>query len=174
MDYTIFKFINGFAGQYLWLDTLAIFFAAFLQYVLGAGLVLWALTRRDATRRFKNLRITALAFGAAVISRYVFGDIIKRVVARPRPFDAHQVYQLIPYSAADVSFPSGHMAFFFALSTILFLYNKKAGIAFFAGSFLIGLSRIFVGLHYPLDILGGMVLGVLVGWGSYKIFSKKI
>lgn len=172
-DFSLFKLINGLAGQYYWLDTLAIFFAAYWQYVLTMGLVVFMLTRKDAVARLKNLKIVAYFFATAIISRFFFGEILKRIIARPRPFEAHSVTQILPYDAG-LSWPSGHMSFFFALSTSVYFYNKKLGIVLFLGSFLVGLARIFVGIHYPLDILGGMVLGVLVGWGIHRFFMKKI
>ncbi len=171
-DYQIFQLINNFAGRFIGLDAIAIFFAAFFQYVLVMGLVIFMLARKDAAMRFKNFKITAYFFTTAIISRFFFGEILKKIIARPRPFELHSVTQILPYDAG-LSFPSGHMSFFFALSIVVFFYNKKAGIILFAGSFLMGLARIFVGIHYPLDILGGMILGILVGWGSYKIFQGK-
>ena len=171
MDYYIFQLINNFAGQYKWLDAAGIFFASYCQYVLGAGLILFMVARKDRLERIKNLKITILAFAAAVVSRLIFAEIIKRADGRMRPFVNHQVHQLILYDA-NYSFPSGHASFFFALSTVIYFYNKKAGLVCFAGSFLIGLARIFVGVHYPLDILCGMALGIIVGWAMAKIGKK--
>ena len=171
MDYSLFEFINNLAGKFFWLDTIGIFFASYFQYVLAAGTVLFMLVKKDKLARWRNFKITALAFFAAVVSRYILCQILKVLVARPRPPEAFKVTQLIPFDSFG-SFPSGHMSFFFALSIVVFFYNRKASIILFAGSFLMGLARIFTGIHFPSDILGGMVLGVLVGWGSWRIFSK--
>jgi undecaprenyl-diphosphatase len=80
------------------------------------------------------------------------------------------------------SFPSGHAAFFFALSTVLLLYNKKfyprpkfwwgAGLFFFLASFLISIARVFVGIHWPSDILAGAAIGIFSGW-LIILFSRK-
>ncbi len=67
------------------------------------------------------------------------------------------------------SFPSGHAALAFALATTMFLYNKKLGILFFGGAILVAISRILVGVHFPLDILIGSILGILLPLIFYKI-----
>ncbi|MSU56498.1 MAG: phosphatase PAP2 family protein [Candidatus Taylorbacteria bacterium] len=93
-------------------------------------------------------------------------------VHRPRPFVADpNIHALI--SETSYSFPSGHAAFFFALSTTVYLYNKRWGVWFFVASAVIGLARVMAGVHYLTDIAGGAVLGVAVGWGVHKLFSKK-
>jgi len=171
LDYSIFQLINSLAWHYKWLDDVGIFLAAYSQYFLGAGIVVWMLAKKDKIVFWKNFKITAYFFATAIVSRFIFGEIIKRLVARPRPFEIHQVTQLIPEDL-HMSFPSGHMSFFFAFSTAVYLYNKKAGIICYAASFLMGLARIYTGVHYPADILGGMALGILVGWGSWKLGQK--
>lgn len=83
---------------------------------------------------------------------------------------------LIPH-ANSASFPSGHATFFFAIGTVLYMYNKKAGVVFLAGSALIGVARILAGLHWTSDIVGGALIGVasgvLIVWVSKTFFSKK-
>jgi len=172
LDYQIFQLINSLAGYYKWLDDVGIFFAAYSQYFLGGGIVAWTLLK-DRMNFWKNFKITAYFFATAIVSRFIFGEIIKRLVARPRPFEFHQVTQLIPEDL-HMSFPSGHITFFFAFSTAVYFYNKKAGLICYAVSFLMGLARIYTGVHYPADILGGMALGFLMGWGMWKISKKFI
>jgi len=64
----------------------------------------------------------------------------------------------------SASFPSGHAAFFFALSAGVYSFNKKAGIWFFVVSALIGLARVFAGVHYFSDIVGGLAVGLFSFW----------
>ena len=84
------------------------------------------------------------------------------------------VKQLIPESG--YSFPSGHAAFYFALSMGVYLYNKKLGAAFFVVSVLMGIARIFAGVHWPADILGGALVGIvtalLVNFYARKYLEK--
>jgi undecaprenyl-diphosphatase len=109
---------------------------------------------------------------AAVITKFILADFIRWLWFRPRPFVALNFIPLIDQSPKEGAFPSGHASFFFALSTIVYLYNKKAGIIFYIASFFIIIARVFVGVHWPSDILAGAVLGILMGWFLNKIFRK--
>jgi undecaprenyl-diphosphatase len=66
----------------------------------------------------------------------------------------------VPHSS---SFPSGHTATSFACATVLSFFVPRAAPAFYLLALAIGFSRIYVGVHWPLDVLGGAVLGVAVG-----------
>lgn len=174
MELFLFHFLNQWAGQCLCLDALAVFLAKYLGYLLICFLLAWLswdfLFRKE--RYLKTIKIISLSLGAALFSRLIIVEIMRWLYFRPRPFVAEQVNQLLEHSASS-SFPSGHAAFFFALSTVIFLYHKKAGLLFFIASFLIGLARIFVGIHYPLDILVGAVIGILFGWLIYLFWCRR-
>jgi len=171
LDYNIFQIINNLAEHWAWMDALAVFCASYLQYGLGLALVIFLFLGKDRLERIKNYWLVGLAFLSAIVSRLVFCEIIKLLVDRSRPFETHQVIQLIAYEAGR-SFPSGHAAFFFALAMAVYLFNKRLGWWFFAGAALIGLSRIYAGIHYPSDILGGALVGLGSGWLVVKIFEK--
>lgn len=173
MELYLFHFLNQWAGQWIYLDTLAVFLAKYLGYFLVCFLLVWSswdfLLRKEKWQ--KTIKIISLSLGAALFSRLIVVEIIRWLYYRPRPFIVLQVHQLLEHSASS-SFPSGHAAFFFALSTVIFLYNKKAGLLFFAASFLIGLARVFAGIHYPLDILAGALIGVFFGWLIYLLWCR--
>jgi len=173
MDFYLFNFLNQWAGQWLCLDGLAIFLAKYLGYFLVLLLIAWLIWdfffKKERYKR--TTKVISLSLGAALFSRLVITELIRWLYYRPRPFVISQVNQLISHSPSG-SFPSGHAAFFFALATVIFLNNKKAGFLFFSASFLIGLARIFVGLHYPSDILAGALIGIFFGWLTNKLFFK--
>ena len=95
---------------------------------------------------------------------------IKNLVARTRPFDVNTAVQLLVAKPRDYSFPSGHTAASFASVTALYLAGeKKMWKAALVLAVLIALSRLYLYVHYPTDIIGGVVFGSLSGYLGYKI-----
>ncbi len=167
MDSVIFQYLNSFALKYLWLDAAAIFFAYYFGWVLVGVLILFLI------KNFRKYwKMAGTAFISAVFARSIITEIIRWLWYRPRPFAIGEVNLLLPHRITG-SFPSGHAAFFFAISLIVYFYNKKAGILFFIASALICISRVFSGLHWPSDILGGALVGLFAAWLIHRIFKKK-
>jgi len=166
-DTLLFNQINGLAGKSVCLDGLVIFFAKYFEYILILVLLLFLV---------KNLRkywpMVIQAFSNAILSRFIIANIIRWIWFRPRPFVQNHINLLFNYNPTEPSFPSGHAAFYFAIAIIVYFYNKKAGILFFIASFLISISRVFSGIHWPSDILAGAMVGIFSGWLINKIFKK--
>lgn len=146
------------------MDLIIIFSAKYFGYVLLAVFLILFLKNRD-----KNFLFIPLV--SALISRFVFTELIRFFYFRPRPFVENGISPLFEH-APTASFPSGHAAFFFALSAGIYSFNKKAGIWFFAASAAIGLARVLAGIHYPTDILGSFIIALFSYW-LIKNFSKK-
>jgi undecaprenyl-diphosphatase len=171
MDLAIFNFINQFAEKNAFLDNLAIFFAEYLQYVVALAIFIFLLRIfiRDKQEGVKaGMVIAATVF----LSRIIITEVIRHFFFRLRPFIENQATVLIDQSAKEASMPSGHAALFFALATVVYFYNKKLGIFLFVSTFLISISRVFVGIHWPSDILAGALVGIFSGWFIYKISNK--
>jgi len=166
LDFYFFQLINSWAGQYSWLDNLGVFFAKYFGYLLIFFLLLFLI------KNFKKYwPMVVKAFSAAILARLVIVNIIRFFYYRPRPFIANQVNLLLSDEPTG-SFPSGHAAFYFAISTIVFLFNKKAGTFFLIASFLISIARVFSGIHWPSDILTGALIGIFSAWLITKVFRK--
>ena len=100
--------------------------------------------------------------------------ILKNLVGRIRPFDVNTSIQLLVARPHDYSFPSGHTAASFAAAVILFLQlPKKYGIPALILAVLISFSRLYLGVHYPTDVLAGAVSGTLIALAVHWIFEKK-
>lgn len=167
IDLYLFNLINGLADKWEWLDYAGIFFAKYCEYFLWLGLIIFLFVNIK-----KNWKIFLEAFLAAGISRFVFTIIIRLLWFRSRPFLALGLMPLINKDPNEASFPSGHASFYFALSAVIYFYNKKLGMLFYAVSSLVVLARIFVGVHWPADILAGALLGILTAWLIHKLAKK--
>ncbi len=165
VDYFLFRAINQFAFKWFWFDTLGIFCAEHLEYILLTILFLFLLFNFR-----KHLKIVIKAIVGGLVARFLIVEFIRWLFPRLRPFVVPTTSFLVA-KINQPAFPSGHASFYFAVSTIIYLYNKKLGILFFVLSLMIVLGRVFVGLHWPLDILVGIVVGVFSGWLINKIFE---
>ncbi len=169
MDVAVFRFLNGFTGHGAFWDDGIVFFASYLQYVLGALLVVLALW---PVRRY---HMFAAAFGAAIIARLAVKPLILLFVHRARPFvTLNDVRDIVGTDAGEQlqSFPSGHAIFFFALAMAAYRYDKRWGVVFFSGALLMGVARVTGGIHWPSDIVGGALIGMLVGWLTVQLIPK--
>lgn len=96
--------------------------------------------------------------------------ILKPVIARVRPFDVNTAVSLLIPKPGDFSFPSGHTAASFtAAAALYFAGEKKLWKPALALASLIAFSRLYLYVHYPTDILGGMAVGVIAGFTGFVI-----
>ena len=114
-----------------------------------------------------------IALGIDVI---ITNFIIKPIVARPRPYDAFPYLTSLVGPKEDFSFPSGHTAAAFACTFVMLkLMPKKYSVPALILAILIALSRVYVGVHYPSDVIGGFFIGLisaLLGMFIGKVFFK--
>lgn len=95
---------------------------------------------------------------------FLIGNLcLKPLVARPRPCWLDPGVTLLIPNETDFSFPSGHTLASFAAATVLLKWDRRYGICAFVLAFLIAFSRLYLYVHFPSDILGGMAIGVLIG-----------
>jgi undecaprenyl-diphosphatase len=154
LDYDLFQAINGWAGRSQPVDAVVVACAKFLPVVFALALVgLW-LTWRPANQR------AAFLAGISALVALGIGQLIGTAFPRPRPYLTHQVNLLIS-PTADTSFPSDHATLGFAVAVLVWRYNRRAGTALLLLALILAFARIFVGAHYPSDVLGGAVLGTL-------------
>lgn len=96
---------------------------------------------------------------------------------RPRPFVTHIDKIMTPITEGmrvdSASFPSGHTYIAFAIATSVFLYgHKKLGAFLLLLALFVAISRVGSGLHYPSDIVGGIIVGVLAGYTAFRLVNK--
>jgi len=158
LNQSLFVWIHNFSGRWAVLDYFAIFCAEWLPYILFAAFLLLVAYQLGSRRKLYLFAEGALA---VILSRGIITTTIQFFYYHPRPFEVYGFAPLIAESGS--SFPSGHAAWFFALAMAVWFANRKWGWWFFAAATLIGIARIYAGVHWPLDIIGGAVIGVASG-----------
>ncbi len=148
--------VHGLAGWSGTLDAAGVFFAQYLPFLLLIPLVVFLFKGETPKARLDTLLFWTLT---ALLSRGVITEVIRFFFPRERPFEAFGFTPLISESGA--SFPSGHAAFLFALALAIFTMNRKWGWWFLGLSFVNGAARVFVGIHYPSDIIGGLLVALV-------------
>lgn len=118
-----------------------------------------------------KMRKTGVVMAAALIIDLLLCNVLlKNFVARTRPYDVNTGIQLLVAKLRDYSFPSGHTAASFASVTALYLSGeRRIWIIALVISCLIAVSRLYLYVHYPTDVLGGIIFGCLSGWIGYHI-----
>ncbi|MCY7754599.1 bacitracin resistance undecaprenyl-diphosphatase BcrC [Bacillus haynesii] len=162
-----FRFINDLGKEYSMLNPVVYFMAEYMMYFLALGLVVYWLTRTT-----KNRLMVIYAVIAFVVAE-ILGKIMGSLHSNYQPFATlPNVNKLIEHEI-DNSFPSDHTILFFSIGFLIFLFHKKTGWLWLVLAFAVGISRIWSGVHYPLDVAAGALLGVLsalfVFWTAPKL-----
>lgn len=167
LNAAIFNVIHAWSGHSVLADSAAIFFAEYLPYLMVFGFLILIFRESGARRKFYLFAEGALA---VILARGIITEGIRFFYNVQRPFAALGFSPLIAESGA--SFPSGHMAWFFALTVTVWFANRKWGMWFFALSAAMGVARIYVGVHWPLDVVAGAAFGLVSGWFIHWLLRR--
>ncbi len=168
LNENLFSILHSFAGLSWPLDWFIIFLGTYFGPLLLLIAITFALKQNSFKSRFSILSflILSLIFALLIIL------ISHTALVNERPFAVLDFIPLISQNPTT-SFPSGHTTFFVALALAVLVVNRKYGYWFLFGAILIGISRIVAGVHWPIDILGGILCGILSTYIAYKIFPHK-
>ena len=178
MNNTIFFSLHSLAHRSFVFDKIAIFITdPFIYIMLFVISIYFLIDIKDLQRKIdlnfiqEKIKIFIPVITTGILA-WGIGDILKLIFKLDRPFVVfYQVHPLV--SESGFAFPSLHSTLITALAFAVFFKNKKFGYICLFIAILIGLSRIVVGVHFPVDVLGGFVLGFIVAFTVNKI-SKKI
>lgn len=180
LDVALFRAVNEAAGNAV-VDAFFVFLTTFKQSWWIAALAAVFIVVR---RRWEGLTVLLLCVAAIAIADQVASHIFKPLVQRTRPCFELADVRLLINQPRSFSFASSHAANSAAVATILYFFFGKStaldkGFAWAMGvyAFLVGLSRVYVGVHYPSDVLGGFAIGVLAGatvYGAFSYFWKNV
>ena len=123
------------------------------------------------SKRYRKIGITC---AIALIIMQISGNMIfKPLIDRPRPYEIRNIELLIPKPEGS-SFPSGHSFSSFATATAILMWNRKMGIGAYILAILVAFSRMYLYVHFPTDILGALILGIIDGVLSYYVVKNYI
>lgn len=170
LNYRIFELINHLALKSWLADAIMIFSSKFLPYLMAltiAAAFLYGVLFHDAAGR-KNAVITSLLVAVNLLINFIIGSIIYI----PRPFVSHKV-NLLFHHVRDSSFPSDHATATMSTAVGLMRVNRVLGWVSVFLSLLVGFSRIYVGHHYPLDILGSYLIVIVTNVLFHRCLEEK-
>ena len=156
MDTSLFYFFNGLAIKFPALDFLFAFLANNFGLVVIVALGYFLLIHKEKKRGTQELVMMLAVAGLA----WTVGHFLKDIFNTARPFvSLSDAIKLIPHEA-DGAFPSGHAVFFFALALSVYIVDRQFGQWLIFAATIIGVARVMAGVHWPLDILGGLALAI--------------
>jgi undecaprenyl-diphosphatase len=166
-DLALFHLINGLAGHRQWLDLLMVAFAKYAPAFYAIVLLGCWLTWRPRWQR-----MAAIAGGAALVALGV-GQLVGAALPRARPYLVTTATVLVPH-APDTSFPSDHAILVVAVTIVLTALNRRLGAWLAAAGVVVLFSRVYIGVHYPTDVVGGAVIGAIGGWAALWAASTPV
>lgn len=171
-DNYLFFALYNLSGQSDILDGLIVFIGEYYLFVILVvfGYFMW---QAYLAKGWRALFPYAVALLAGVIARYGVSDLIRIVYNIPRPFVELSLTQNL-LSVATYSFPSGHTIFISAVAAATYFFNKKLSYVLFSSAFVVGVARIAGGVHYPSDVIGGLVLGSITGAFMYIAWLRYV
>lgn len=179
MNEIIFFFFYNLIHQSAFFDQVIIFLAVYFLYVVIFLAILFLLFYhkilfsqnpiKEFINKWEGFVLVCVSGGFT----WFFTKFIAKIFFHtPRPFNIFPQVQSL-FAESGYAFPSGHTAVASAIAFALFFTNKKVGYVFMFFALIVGLSRIIAGVHFPIDILGGFILGALVAC-LVAFFVKKI
>ncbi len=157
INYSLFRTINKFAGHSSVLDAIAKVTAEYLPFLFILVIVYYWFFKKDDTSKIKLLLV-----GYSVLLALSINFLITIFYFHPRPFMVH-IGKLLILHGPETSFPSDHATFMFSIAFAFIILDefRIIGIVFSLLALIGGMARVFVGVHFPVDIAGSFGIGLI-------------
>lgn len=177
LNTTVFRAINGLAEQSYYVDRAFIWITTYLIYALFVGAIIYMWydayhRRHNPLQELHAIAQTIYIVVSTAVTWFLI-LVLKFFLAIPRPFEMLSFAKVL-VTAIRTSFPSEHSALAMSIATAFFIYHPKIGKYAIMLALVIGVSRVYVGVHYPLDVVVGWAIGYFVPQWIHNVFSRGI
>jgi undecaprenyl-diphosphatase len=172
VDSHLFRVVNDLAKHTAWLHGFAVLYAKTLGPALLAALVLLAVWRARRTES-RSLALAGWA-GLAPLAAVALNQPLVHLVWRDRPYATLDHVLVLVHRSADASFPSDHSVLAGSVLAALLLLDRRVGALAAVVGVLLAASRVYVGAHYPGDVVAGLVVGAAVALGGWALLERTL
>jgi undecaprenyl-diphosphatase len=166
INVSLFRMVNNLGKDMIFLNPAMKFIAEYLVIMLVMGIVFYWFSGP------KNNRIMVICGSFTFLLAEIVGKLAGKLYSNNQPFaELENVNKLMGHEI-DNSFPSDHTILFFAFCISFYLFNRKTGLLWVIAAFLVGFSRIWVGVHYPADVIAGAVISIIAALFVYRAVRK--
>jgi len=171
MNLEVFRFINNLANQNVVLDKIMIFFSSDVPYIFMAAVALVFIL--GIAQRKPDYRKIAFSTIVITVINLMINLIIRSIFPVARPFVYNKVNLLVPHDSAS-SFPSNHATGTMSIALGLEKFSKPISVILTILSIIVGFSRVYVGNHYPADVIGAYIIVYATSYIYNAKFRNKI
>jgi undecaprenyl-diphosphatase len=166
MNENLFRLINDLGKQHTFFNPIFVFIAEYVVLFLALAVITFWFTH------VKQNRIMIICGSITFVIAEIIGKLAGKIHFNNQPFaEMSNVNQLIE-KAVDNSFPSDHTILFFSFCMTFWLFRGGKGFFWMLLAFLVGISRIWVGVHYPADIMVGAVISIISALLVFRVVPK--
>jgi undecaprenyl-diphosphatase len=166
LNITLFRVVNDLGKQYTSLNPAFKFIAEYTVDILAFSILIYWFTKKN------NNRIMVISSCVSFVIAEIIGKILGKFHSNLQPFAVLSDVNKLIERSIDNSFPSDHTILFFSVCISFWLFRKKHGVLWVILACFVGLSRIWVGVHYPLDVIVGAIIATISALTSYLIVPK--
>ncbi len=161
LNLDLLQILNGYFEKSPGWNAVITFFAEYYVVFL-VGLVLFFIYRDYRSDTHEKFRVNLLGLLLTLTTLAAVTVLLRDLFELPRPYLVFDIAHLSTYG--ERTFPSAHTIIIFGMAAGMYFYNKRLAYFLALSGLLVGISRVAAGVHYPSDILGGILLGTVIGF----------